>query len=53
MEGRRAILVMSLASTPGSALLEELDLGKIDLRRTGLLSIGVPINELTDRLWSR
>ena len=49
MEDRHAILVMSLAPTPGSALSGELDFGKIDSRRTDLLSIGVAINELTQR----
>jgi len=49
MEGRQAILVTSLASVPGLALSEELDFGKIESRRTDLLSIGAAINELTQR----
>jgi len=49
MEGRQAILVTSLASTPGLAPSEEVDFGKIDSGRTDLLSIGAAINELTQR----
>ena len=49
MEGRQAILVTSLESTPGLAPLEELDFGKMDSGRTDLLSIGAAINELTQR----
>jgi hypothetical protein len=46
MKGRQAILVTSLASTPGLALSEELDFGKIDSGRTDLLSIGAAVNGL-------
>ncbi len=53
MKGRQAILVASLASTPGLALSEDLDFGKIDPGRTDLLSMGAAINELTQRCWSR
>ena len=49
MEGRLAILVTSLASAPGLALSEELDFGKIDSRRTNLLSSRTAINEFTQR----
>ena len=49
MEGKRALLVMSLASTSDLALSEELDFVKIDSARTELLTIGVVINELIHR----
>ena len=49
VESRHAILVMSLASTPGLALSEEFDFGKIDSGRTDPLSIGAAISELTQR----
>ena len=49
MEDKQASLVMSLASTSGLALSEELDFVEIDSARTELLTIGVVINELIHR----